>query len=99
MSCYAETHDRRRRPRADAGAHARRGGDAPARGVIVQFQQDGDALPALPLVAIVALLVGVALATPNEGVLTKDRYDQVMTMHGTVIARHARSQLEEATTP
>ena len=34
---------------------------------------------------IMALLMRAQLATPNEGVLTKDRYDQVMTMHGTVM--------------
>ena len=34
---------------------------------------------------IMALLMRAQLATPNEGVLTKDRYDQVMTMHGTTM--------------
>jgi cytochrome c oxidase subunit I len=34
---------------------------------------------------IMALLMRAQLATPGEGVLTKERYDQVMTMHGTTM--------------
>jgi cytochrome c oxidase subunit 1 len=34
---------------------------------------------------IMALLMRAQLATPEENVLTRDRYDQVMTMHGTTM--------------
>jgi cytochrome c oxidase subunit I len=34
---------------------------------------------------ILALLMRAQLATPNETVLTRDRYDEVMTMHGTTM--------------
>ena len=34
---------------------------------------------------ILALLMRAQLATPNESVITKDRYDEVMTMHGTTM--------------
>jgi len=45
----------------------------------------GTAIVFLFVGGVMALLMRAQLATPNENFLTKNRYDQVMTMHGTIM--------------